>query len=264
MAKKEKVQKKQVKKQKKQKKQLFTPKTFYGITIVGLCVLVLIYIYIYQDYVAKTEELEQSNRELSARIEELQEYADNINMYKGEIEEMKAAIEDILKEYPAGAREEDAIMMAVRMQDKNDIGFDAINMEDTESVYTIPYSEVSLANIEGMDSDLTFMRKRATYANTTTYVNLKSVIKQIFDSSNRIGINSIVYSKNEEDGTLTGNIDLYYYSAYGTGKEYTVPKISAYVAGTDDIFNSAKNSAAAELAEEGETEGEENEEKAEK
>jgi Tfp pilus assembly protein PilO len=261
MAKKEKVKKEKVKKEKKPKKKIFTQKTFGGITAVGLCALLLIYVFVYQDYINKTEEIEASNSELKATINELQEYSDNMSVYQNEIEEMKVAIGDILEEYPAGAREEDAIMMAVKMQTKNQIGFDAINMEETETVYTIPYSEVSIANIEGLEGDLTFLRKRATYSNTTTYSDLKSVIGQVYDSSNRIGINSIVYAKNEEEGTLSGNIDLYYYSVTGTDKEYSVPNIAAYIMGTDDIFNSAKSLALQEEeSEEGETEGEEDEE----
>lgn len=269
MAKKEKVKKEKVKKEKvkkvkvkKERKKIFNQKTFLGITAVGACILLILYVYVYLDYTEKTETLEASNKELSATINELQEYADNINTYKGEIEEMKVAIEDILEEYPAGAREEDAIMMAVKLQEKNRVGFDSITMQETESVYTVPSGEVSLANIEGMDSDLIFARKRATYTNTTTYNDLKSVIGEIFASKNRIGINSIVYSKNSDDGTLRGNIDLYYYSAIGTGKEYTVPDIAAYIAGTDDIFNSSKTTSSEEESEESETEteGEENEE----
>ena len=46
------------------------------------------------------------------------------------------------------------------------------------------------------------------------------------------------YTKNEEDGTLSGSIDLYFYSAMGTGKEYTVPDIKSYPVGTADIFRS--------------------------
>jgi hypothetical protein len=166
----------------------------------------------------------------------------------------------MLDEYPAGVREEDIIMMAVQLQSKNKIGYDAINMEETESVYTIPYDEVSLAEIDGMDSDLIFARKQATYANTTTYDDLKSVIEQILNSSNRIGINSIIYSKDENNGTLEGSIDLYYYSIVGTGKEYTTPKITAYPAGTSDIFNSNKTT----LTESEETEGEDANENGEK
>jgi hypothetical protein len=133
-------------------------------------------------------------------------------------------------------------------------------MSETENVYTIPYEEVSIANIEGMDSNVVFASKDATYSNTTTYKDLKSVIKQIFKSTNRIGINSIMYSGNGDGETLTGTLNLSFYSVTGTGKEYTAPKITAYPAGTDDIFNS-NQTISKESDNEEETEEDGNEEK---
>lgn len=251
--KKEKTIKVKKKKQSLGLNNIFTQKTFLAITAIGVCVLLIIYVTIYLDYQEKTSELEATNTELKATINELQEYYDNMSLYESEIEEMKTGIEEILDEYPGGAKEEDAIMMAVNLQKKNQIGFDAINMVETESVYTVPSEETSVAGIEGMDSNLIFARKRATYSNTTTYDDLKSIIKEILGSSNRIGINSIVYSKDENNGTLEGSIDLYFYSVVGAGKEYTAPKITSYPAGTSDIFNLANTTSS--LSED--TEGEE-------
>lgn len=221
-------------------KAVFNQNTFLGITLVGLIVLVLQYVFIYMDYTQKTEELTASNAEIRKEIEELQVYADNIETYKSEINDMKTVIENTVAEYPADAREEDVIMLAVQIQEKNAIAYNSINMEETEGVYTVPYDNVKLAEIEEMDRDLVFARKHATYASVTNYDNMKSCIKQIFDSSNRIGIGSIVYVKNEEDGTLEGSMDLYFYSAAGTGKEYVVPDISQYLSGTSDLFRSDK------------------------
>lgn len=221
-------------------KNYFNKNTFLGITLVGILMLVAVYVFVYMDYTEKTEELTASNAVLQAEIDELQEYADNMERYQSEISEMKTAIEDIVEEYPADAREEDIIMLAVQVQERNAIAYNAINMEATEGVYTVPYDNVQLAAIEGMDRDLIFARKHAVYTNITNYDNLKSCIQQIFESPNRIGISNIVYVKNEEDGTLEGSIDLYFYSASGTGKEYVLPDIAEYLAGTSDLFQSDK------------------------
>ena len=66
----------------------------------------------------------------------------------------------------------------------------------------------------------------------------------------------IVYAKNEEEGTLEGNIDLYFYSAAGTGKEYVTPDIAAYLAGTGDIFQTDKVAAKPNTGESTDHEGE--------
>lgn len=219
-------------------KNYFNKNTFLGIMLLGILALVAVYVFVYMDYTERTDVIETSNAELQAEINELQEYANNMEQYQSEINEMKTAIEDIVAEYPADAREEDIVMLAVQIQDKNVIAYNAINMEETESVYTVPYDNVRLAAIEGMDRDLIFARKHAVYSNITNYDNLKSCIRQVFDSPNRIGIDSIVYVKNEEDGTLEGSINLYFYSALGTGKQYVVPDIAEYLAGTSDLFRS--------------------------
>ena len=247
-------------------KKYFNQKTFLGIGLAGILLLVIVYVFVYLDYSQRTEELQASNAELKKTVNELQIYYDNMDQYKADIEEIKTAIQDIMAEYPADAREEDIIMLAVELQEKNAIAYDAINMEETEGVYTVPYDSIKLAAIEGYDRDLIFARKLGTYASITTYENLKGCVEQIFASPNRIGIKEIVYVKNDQDGTLEGNMDLYFYSAAGTGKEYVVPDIAEYLAGTSDLFKSDKvtvNKPAgdSEEAEEGENdENDENEE----
>ena len=179
-----------------------------------------------------------SNSELLATVRELEEYNTNMESYKIEIEEIKAEINAILDEYPADAREEDAIMLAVELQERNTIDFDAINMEEKEGVYTVEPYLVTAAALEGLDESLVFTQKHAVYVNQTTYYDLKSVIRQIYESDNRIGIDNIVYTKNEEYGLLEGNIDIYFYSLAGTDKEYAAPDIAEYPAGTSDPFRS--------------------------
>lgn len=232
-------------------KNYFNKNTFLGITLVGILALVVVYVFVFMDYTEKTEEVEAANSELRAVVNELQQYADNMEMYQSEINEMKTAIEDIIAEYPADAREEDVIMLAVQIQERNAIAYDAINMEATEGVYTVPAENVRLASIEGLNGELIFTKKHAVYVNTTNYDNLKTVVEQIFKADNRIGINSIVYAKNEEDGTLEGSIDLNFYSAVGTDKEYTVPDIAAYLSGTSDLFQSDKVASGNNGSEEG-------------
>jgi hypothetical protein len=75
-----------------------------------------------------------------------------------------------------------------------------------------------------------------------------------------VEINNITYSSNENDDTLEGSIDLYFYSVLGSGKEYTAPKITAYPAGTDNIFNTGNTASSAS----DDTEGEESDENGEK
>lgn len=219
-------------------KRYFNQKTFLVVTLTGLLAVVVVYVFVFLNLQVKTEELEAANAEKQKEVEILQDYYNNIQAYKSDISLMSSEIKDVLEQYPADAKEEDIIMLAVKTQENSAIGYDSINMETSEVVYDIPLDVVQRADSEDYQEEIQFMRKHAIYVNTTTYEDLKSVIGQIFASTNRIGIDNIAYTKNEEDGTLSGSIDLYFYSAMGTGKEYVIPNIKSYPVGTADIFQS--------------------------
>ncbi|MBD5451959.1 MAG: hypothetical protein HDR25_04900 [Lachnospiraceae bacterium] len=243
MAKGKKVKTKKEKKEKQPReykplKTYFTQKTFLGVTLVGVLALVAVYVFVYTDYTERTTELIASNEELQSIVTELEDYNTNMEQYKIEIEEIKTEINAILDQYPSDAREEDMIMLAENLQKRNVIDFDAINMDEKEPVYTVEPYLVQAAAMEGLDESLVFTQKQAVYVNETTYPNLKAVIEQIYESDNRIGINNIVYTKNEEFGVLEGNFDIYFYSVAGTDKEYVAPNITPYIKGTKDPFKS--------------------------
>ena len=236
----ENAEKAKAKKQKKAQKKPMTQQNFMLVVVVCLVVIVFAYVFIYLDFSERTEEVEASNRQLRTKLNELEAYYNNMPHYKEEIENYRAAISDIMKEYPADAREEDIIMLAVDLQEKNDITYENISMEETEAVYTIAQDRIVAAEIEGLDEAIRFNQKHASYNNITNYENLKDCIEDIYASPNRIGIDNIIYSKNDEDGTLSGSINLYFYSAAGTDKEYAPPDMAEYISGTSNLFGSGK------------------------
>ena len=177
-----KVKEKKVKEKKngldvKKLKNYFNKNTFLGITLVGMVVLVLVYVFVFLDYQEKTTEVQAANDELSKSLKELEEYFNNMEKYQAEISEYKMAISDIMSEYPADAREEDIIMLAVQMQEKNAITYESISMDESEMLYYIPADEIAAADIEGFTDELVFVKKTGTYLNTTNYDNLKGCIE---------------------------------------------------------------------------------------
>lgn len=221
-------------------KNYFNQKTLIGVSVAGLLVLVCVYALVYLDYTEQTEVLEASNAQLKKELDVLEEYYHNMETYKQDTQTMKTEIEAILQEYPADAREEDIIILAVQLQEENKIAYSNINMEEKEGVYTVAHDLAVASGMEEISSDIIFTQKHATYVTETTYSDLKECIAQIYASPNRIGIDHIVYCKNEERGTLEGNINLYFYSAAGTGREYTAPDISEYQSGTKDLFQAGR------------------------
>lgn len=231
---------KTIKLDKKTLKRYFNQRTFMGITLIGLLVFLVVYVYVYLDYAEKTEALELANKNLKLELQALEEHYQNMDLYKQGIEEIQAAIDTTLQAYPADAREENVLMMAVQVQEESDITYRSINMEEQEAVYTVPYDLITAAGMEGVDTDIVFAQKHATYVNETTYENLKECIEQIYATKERIGIDNIVYCKNDERDVLEGNISLYFYSATGTGKAYETPEMAEYISGIENLFQSGR------------------------
>lgn len=218
-------------------KKYFNQKTFAGISAVGLVIVVMLYVFVFLNFQTKTEELERANAVKQKEVDELAEYYNNLPKYEADIKTMTEQMKDTLEQYPADVREEDILMLAVETQKESAIGYDTIQMEEAEVVLDIPDTLVANADMEDYTQGMQFVSRHASYANNTTYADLKSVIQTIYDADDRIQIDNIMYTK-EEDGLLKGTIEMYFYSVNGTGKEYNPPEMEEYPAGTQDIFKS--------------------------
>lgn len=219
-------------------KKYFNQKTFAGISAVGLVIVVMLYVFVYLNLQTQTEELERANATKQKEVDELAQYYNNLPQYEADIKTMEQQMKDILAEYPADAREEDALMLAVETQKHSAIGYDSIKLEEPVVSWDIPENLVLNADLEDYTQGMQFVSKHISYVNKTTYPNLKSVIETIFNTDQRIAIDNIMYTKSETTGLLEGTIDVNFYSVNGTGKEYILPEIKEYPAGSSDIFKS--------------------------
>lgn len=209
----------------------------------GALLMILVYVFVFQKLTTEAETIENSNRTLSARVKELKVYYDNRETYLRDTQVAEQLIGELLTVYPADTREEDAIILAVQIQRESGASFQSINMENGEAIHVVSADTVAAAASENYTQEIQFRNMNATYANEVSYSGLKSMIQTILNSSNRIGIQNIAYSKGDaEDSDLTGHLDLIFYSATGTGKEYVTPDIVPYLAGTDNIFGEVETS----------------------
>lgn len=207
------------------------------VTAFGALVMLLVYVFVFQRLMTEAEAIERSNRDLSKRVSQLKEYYDNRNRYLEDTQVTEQLIDELMAGYPADARDEDVIMLAVQMQQGNDSEFLSINVDRGDAIHVISAETVSDAASEKYTQAIQFRELYATYVNEVSYFGLKSMIQKIYDSSNRIGIQNIAFTKgDEENPKLSGHIDLVFYSVTGTGKEYVEPDIAPYIAGTDNIF----------------------------
>lgn len=210
---------------------------FMLVLAVGLVVCLIVYMQVFSKYNEKTTALKKSNAELEQQVNELKEYYDNMAVYQARSAELIADIEERTADYPADAKEEDIIMMAVTMQDRTIINFSKINVEDKKVLHSIPEDVVKGAGIEGLEKPIEFAGKMATYSNKTNYGNLKTAVETVYDSAYRVGINTVSFRKsNDSNNIMEGTIDLTYYSVSGMGKEYEAPEMPTYFGGATDLF----------------------------
>ena len=204
----------------------------------GALLMILVYFLVYQKLVDKADEIEASNRVLAQRVEELKGYYDARETNLANTQILEQLTDELLTVYPADAKEEDAIILAVQMQRESGAEFLNINMDRSDSpIHVVSAETVRAADSEKYTQEIQFRNMTSTYINEISYAGLKSLIQMVYDSNNRIGIQNVSYSRgNEENPNLSGQVDLVFYSVSGPGKEYVAPDIVPYLAGTDNIF----------------------------
>lgn len=223
-------------------KKLTSKQIFTFVALMGVIILVLVYVFVYKKFTALAEQTRLSNEALQARVNDLKVYYDNEPSYLKDMEEMTPQIDEILAKYPADIREEDLIMHAVITQEVTPVKYSSINFANKSTFSTVDAATVQNAGLDKYQQEISFNEFGVTYPTDLTYLGLKNLVQVIFDSEYNIGINSISYVTGGEGGTeelengLTGSMQLTFYSATGTGKEYVLPDITPYEAGLSNIF----------------------------
>lgn len=204
----------------------------------GALLMILVYFLVYQKFVEKAKVIEDSNKVLEERVHVLEGYynARETNLRNTQL--LEQLTDELLMVYPADAREEDAIILAVQMQWESGAEFLSINMDrGGNPIHVVSAETVRAANSEQYTQEIQFRDMTATYINEVSYAGLKNLIQMVYNSNNRIGIRDVSYARgNEENPNLAGEVELVFYSVSGTGKEYVAPDIVPYLAGTDNIF----------------------------
>lgn len=210
---------------------------FTGVLAVAFVACLLVYVMVFTKYNDKTEALQASNKALQTQVDELEVYYTNMQTYITDTKKMVEKIDELTADYSSQANEEDFIMTAVEMQKNSIINFDKVNIETEKVIHTITDDVVAGSKIEGLEGQIEFMERKASYGNTTDYANLKYALQVIFDSEYRVGIDTISYTRDKEDNNfINGTIDVTYYTIDGMNKPYEYPSMDSYMSGVQDLF----------------------------
>ncbi len=207
------------------------------VALFGVLALVVVYFLVYKAYMDKAEQIKTSNIALTARVNELKKYYDELDLYNSEIEMMEEQIYAWLDEFPADVLEEDVLVLALDTERVAWVNYSSINMGNKEALKVIPAETVVPSGIEELQQEIIFVKRTTSYVNEVDYENLKDVVKEINAQDDRVNISNITYGRNTETGLLEGTIEVTFYSVVGTGKEYVPQKLKDYKSGLEDLFN---------------------------
>lgn len=215
---------------------------FYAVLAIGVLGCIIVYMYVFQPYQKKTEELKASNATLSQRVDQLRIFFNQMADNENKIEEMTKDINRRLDAFPADVKEEDILYLALRSWDEGILaGYTDITVTPREDFALIPAEVVQAAGIEGLTGDVSFIKRQVTYSNFTTYDQMKELIKLINANPEQLTIMSVAYAASEEEekkalGLLEGSIDVTFYAVQGTGKQYVPREFADFAVGLENLF----------------------------
>ena len=233
----------------------------------------------------KVEEMEAENIQLRQQITDLTIKTNNKETYLTEMDRILKEIDDIYEVFPVNVKAEDVILMAINQELVSPMVVENVNIEQLVPVsfedqiapteehdYTYDLGENDVLGvddepIDGADNttaaeseaeiDWLYNRK-ATFNYGVSYEGLKRSIQHIVDQPNRMGIETLTVTYDDNTGLLIGSTTLNMYLApYQIGKEYVQPDFSSVLLGTDNIFGTIRIHGEAGLPDVGdmETEG---------
>ncbi len=214
----------------------------------------------------KVEEMNNENIVLRQQITDLTIKNNNKETYLTEMEKMFQEIEDIYAVFPVNVKAEDVILMAINQELVSPMIVESVNIEQLAPVnfdellppeeehdhtYDLGENDVLGVDDEPLDSaedttavedsaeeeiDWLYTRK-ATFNYGVSYEGLKRSIRHIVDQPDRMAIETLTVTFDENTGLLIGSTTLNMYLApYQIGKEYIQPDFSSVLLGTDNIF----------------------------
>ena len=211
------------------------------ILLAGLVAVIIVYFLVYKSFNDQAAAIRTSNKSLEAHVAELREYYENEPVYLDSIENCQKEIDKMLKTFPADVKEEDVLMLAIDTIKKSEVNYQTINTGTRAALTSIGEDMIVPAGIEEYSTPIIIVERDASYVTQADYKNLKSVIKAINDMSKRSTIKNIVFSNpSTESTTLEGTIDVAFYAALGTGREYEPVNLPEYEAGLEDLFGLEK------------------------
>lgn len=203
--------------------------------LLGIIILLVGYLAVYNPYVNKTEAVEAETSALRPTLEELNGYYQNLDSYYAGIDSAADTMEEELAKYPTDVRPEDLVMYAINLEEK--IGADITGIVFSGVDPIMDFQTVS-ENEDGTYSirDVSAFRSGMTLSCSLGYQEMKDMLDYLIDTNFRTALDVVSVSFNSETGELIGSASINKYFVAGSDEEYVATQVPTVPIGTDDIF----------------------------
>lgn len=215
-----------------QAKMLNNEQTKLIVILLAVVMLFFSYQFGFSRYNDKTAAVNEENKTLKEKQDELQGLVDKQTIYEDGIKKYSELIEELTDRYGAGISIDKIIMFLVSLEKESDMEISSATLG----------TETLILNAENIPSDVA--EKGVLYAYSvpvsvtykTTYEGYKKCMTYINEYEERMNVTDLNTTYDAQTGNLTGTMTLTMYYLTGTDKAFERPEISDINLGTGNIF----------------------------
>ncbi len=209
-----------------------------------IVIIVLAFFFGFRNITSATEALNREYQEENRRYMDLKIKHSKIEKYRTDTEKYKLLYEAMMAQYPAGYTQEYLIMFLANTEDKTGIWFSQVGLAETSESYAFGRYSSSNPSSTGykLQSNIAGYTTVISLSYEATYDEFKTFIEYMENYTDKYSIDSISCTYREEEGIVSGSLQLTQYAIAGD-REFANVRVPAITIGTDNIFDSATFSA---------------------
>lgn len=213
------------------------------IVIIGVCA----YNFGYAPYKEKTDALQVEINQLNERRGVLESKIARTDEFNEAIANADSIIDSLLEKYGPGYTMEKAIMMVVDVTDKSGMNVSSMTLSNPTPVFS------SADTNENGEPNVVVYGSKLSMAFQTGYTAYKNVVDYINNHPERMTIEDFNLAYNQENGLLSGSMNINLYGVTDENHEYVAPVIEDILIGNGNIFKSIDSTVEDETVEGEET-----------
>lgn len=225
------------------------------IGLLGVAVAAISYFLVYKPNTEKAEAKEAENAVLASEVASLEQLYNQMPQYQQETERLQSENKEFEDRFPTDIRYEDSIMMINTLETATNTQVESLAFG---GVLAVPYGDATADTAETTDAaaatdttaavsadsdvviyDTTLYQVPLSISIDCTYDDFKGLINYIYAQSDRMSVDGVSISYNNQNGELTGSMSLNTYYLIGTDKLYSEPFIPNMRMGVETIFGDA-------------------------